>query len=67
MRGVFYATFFEAKQRVKNPEKPHDLGCFAYTQNEMREFGESNGFTFIYIGEWNHPRNQVIVEYRKHE
>src|SRR6056297_758398 len=64
--GVFYATYFEVPTPRKNPSKPHDHGYFAYTAKEMLEFGESNGFTATYIGDWNHPRNQVIVEYKKH-
>ena len=63
--GVFYATFHETERRINNPKKPHDHGYFAYTQTEMCGFGETNGFTSNYIGDWNHPRNQVIVEYRK--
>ena len=63
--GAFYATYFEVPTPRKNPNKPHDHGYFAYTAKEMVEFGESNGFAATYIGDWNHPRNQVIVEYRK--
>ena len=63
--GKFYATFFEAKQKINTPTKPHDHASYGYTQAEMRAFGETNGFNYNYIGNWNHPRNQVIVEYRK--
>ncbi|XGV98833.1 MAG: hypothetical protein ACAF41_07805 [Leptolyngbya sp. BL-A-14] len=63
--GVFYATFFETEQKINNPNKPHDHGYFAYSQAEMCGFGETNGFVSHYIGNWNHPRNQVIIEYRK--
>lgn len=64
-RGVFYATFFEVSTPRKNPNRPHDHGYFAYTASEMVEFGESNGFSANYIGDWKHPGDQVIVEYRK--
>jgi hypothetical protein len=63
--GVFYATYFEVDTPRKNPDKPHDHGYFAYTRSEMLAFGDANGFSSNYIGDWNHPRNQVIVEYRK--
>jgi hypothetical protein len=63
--GVFYATFFQTERKIDNPEKPHDHGYFAYTRTEMCGIGERNGFASNYIGDWNHPRNQVIVEYRK--
>jgi hypothetical protein len=63
--GVFYATYFRTNKKISNPTKPHDHGCFAYTEEEMLEFGECNGFSANYIGDWNHPRSQVIVEYKK--
>jgi hypothetical protein len=63
--GVFYATYFEVEKPRKNASKPHDHGYFAYTKAQMLEFGTANGFTANYIGNWNHPRGQVIVEYRR--
>jgi len=63
--GVFFATFFKTEHPINNPKKPHDHGCFFYTESEMCGFGTTNGFVANYIGEWKHPRNQVIVEYRK--
>jgi hypothetical protein len=63
--GIFYATFFETEQNRNHPTKPHDQGHFAYTRTEMCSFGSDRGFTANYIGNWNHPRGQVIVEYRK--
>lgn len=63
--GVFYATYFEGKMTANNPDKPHDHGSFVYTRDEMLSFGDKVGFTSSYIGDWNHPRKQVIVEYRK--
>lgn len=64
-KGVFYATYFMAERKISNPDKPHDHGSFAYTPDEMCSFGETNNFTANYIGDWNHPRDQVIVEYKK--
>ncbi|NQX87759.1 MAG: class I SAM-dependent methyltransferase [Halioglobus sp.] len=63
--GIFYATYFEVDSVRKNPDKPHDHGYFAYTRSEMLTFGENNDFVSRYIGDWNHPRGQVVVEYRK--
>jgi hypothetical protein len=63
--GVFYATFFRTEQKFENPREPDDFRPFTYTQAEMAGFGEENGFTVNYIGDWNHPRKQVMVEYRK--
>lgn len=62
--GRFYATYFESPTRVINPEQPHDHGFFVYTREQMDEFGAKNGWKAEYIGNWNHPRDQVIVCYR---
>jgi hypothetical protein len=63
--GAFYATYFEVEKPRKNAKKPHDHGYFAYTKSQMLSFGEANGYTANYIGNWNHSRGQVMVEYRK--
>ncbi len=63
--GAFYATYFEVDTPRRNASKPHDHGYFAYTQAEMLSFGTNNGYTANYIGNWNHPRGQVMVEYRR--
>ncbi len=63
--GVFFATYFEVEVPMKNASKPHDHGYFAYTKAEMLAFGEANRFTAHYIGDWHHPRGQVMVEFRK--
>jgi SAM-dependent methyltransferase len=62
--GVFYATFFEADRPTSNLDEPHDHRMFVYTRDEMRAFGEENGWTFEYIGNWGHPRGQVMAAYR---
>ena len=63
--GTFFATFFETRQRVRNPDVAHDHGYFAYTADEFAEFGQSTGYETRYIGDWNHPREQVMVAYVK--
>ena len=62
--GRVYATFFECQQPVSNPRDPHDHGFFRYTRADMIAFGRDAGLSAEYIGGWNHPRGQVIVEYR---
>ncbi|MFN9504379.1 MAG: class I SAM-dependent methyltransferase [Rubrivivax sp.] len=61
---VFFATYFRKKGNFKNPSTSHDHGFFAYTQEEMLAFGTRAGFKARYIGDWKHPRKQVMVEYR---
>ena len=59
----FYATYFLARPETRNPKKSHDHGHFFYSQDEMRGFGTDNGFRAEYIGNWGHPRKQVMVRY----
>ena len=61
--GVFFATYFISKEKVNNPDSPHDHGIFRYTYEEIRQFGIENGWEVEIIGNWNHPRNQEIVKY----
>ena len=60
----FYATFFERTGRARNPSRSHDHGTFAYPREEMLAFGAERGFRADYVGDWGHPRGQVLVEYR---
>lgn len=62
--GVFYATYFEIELSRENPDEPHDHLSFAYTHEEMERFGEQNGWDATYIGDWGHPRGQIMMEYR---
>lgn len=61
--GKFYATFFESKNKIKNPSKPHDRLGYWFTKKDIIEFGKNNGWSVNHIGDWGHPRNQIIVEY----
>lgn len=62
--SVFFGTYFLKTPNFKNPTQSHDHGFFAYSEAEMLQFGTDNGFRAEYIGNWNHPRKQVMVEYR---
>ncbi len=61
--GLFFATFFETQQQRKNPRKPHDHCAFFYTRGQMEAFGRLHAWIPEYIGDWNHPRGQVMVKY----
>jgi len=60
----FFTTYHSAAETSKNPEASHSHGYFAYTPAEMEEFGRRAGWQPNYIGDWNHPRRQHIIEYR---
>lgn len=62
--GVFYATYFPTRRRRRQGGKGHDHGYFAYTDSEIRLFGETNGFSCELLGDWGHPRGQVMAAYR---
>jgi SAM-dependent methyltransferase len=59
----FFATFFETPVPVTNPTTSHSHGYFGYTRLQMEEFGLQAGWKPNYIGDWNHPRSQKIIEY----
>jgi hypothetical protein len=61
---AFYATFFEARSPVSNPDTPCDQGYFPYSRAEMTRFGTAHGWRAEYVGDWGHPRGQVMVRYR---
>ena len=58
-----FATFFEAIEKVANPVVSHSHGHFAYTRSQIEDFGARTGWKSQYIGEWNHPRAQKMIEY----
>jgi hypothetical protein len=59
----FFATFFEADEQVENPTSSHSRKVFCYTRAEILALGHDNGWSSAYIGDWGHPRGQVMVEY----
>lgn len=66
---LIYATFFESKTLAVMPylnvlRPSHSWRMFLYTRRQMLAFGTKNGWTPNYIGDWQHPRNQKMVEYR---
>lgn len=62
--GVLHATFMETPNPVANPRRPHDWGAFRYTRQQMEEFGAHTGWSATYVGDWNHPRRQMMMEFR---
>lgn len=63
--GRFFATYFVSKNELKNPEVPHDRLGYFFTKDKITSFGKETGWNVNFIGEWNHPRGQQIVEYIK--
>ena len=59
----FFATFFETNSPRENPALSHPHAAFEYTRAQMETLGERGGWNMRYIGNWDHPRGQVMVEY----
>jgi len=61
---ICYATFFETRNPTSNPREPHDHEQFFYTREQMREYCLAAGWTMEYVGEWKHPRGQMMLRLR---
>lgn len=59
---LFFVTFFDEPSE-DNPEESHSNVKFAYPRPEMEEFGRKNGWNAVYIGDWNHPRGQLMMKF----
>lgn len=60
---LFYATFFETSEEIKNPQSSHSHTFFKYTRQQMISAGEKTGWKAVYLGDWKHPRQQMLMEY----
>ena len=60
-----YATFLEAERYSKSELNHFPYVIYHHTRTQMTDFGKSTGWEAYYIGEWGHPRKQVIVEYQR--
>lgn len=69
--GTFYATFFE-----KDADYPLDLvreggkmfterNLYWYYRDDLRWAAERSPWSFRYIGGWDHPRGQKMVEFTR--
>lgn len=57
-----FATFFEGES-VRNRPTSHSHAGFYYSRSEMERFGEQTGWTPVYVGDWRHPRQQMMIRY----
>ncbi len=58
---IYYTSFFEGtQQRHKN--KSHSLAHVEHTKEEMIDYAGA-GWNAIYIGNWDHPRDQKLMKY----
>jgi SAM-dependent methyltransferase len=59
---VCFATFFEGES-ARNASRSHSLLGFYYSRAEMERFGTRAGWHPTYIGDWKHPRRQMMMRY----
>jgi hypothetical protein len=59
----FYATFLEAETPVENPTSSNPREAFLYTRDEMERLGERTNWAAQYLGDWRHPRGQMMMVY----
>ncbi len=61
----FYVTFLQTRMKIlkRNPLASHDHDAFYYTKAEMCALGPETGWEATYIGDWNHPRRQKMMQY----
>jgi len=62
--GRFYATYFIAGEpHINRSPRSHSRRSFRYPRATVEDFGAKSGWRQRYIGDWNHPRHQMMVEY----
>lgn len=59
----FFCTFFEAEKKVLNMFNSHSSRKFDYTINQMEGFAKKSGWKMEYVGDWGHPREQMMTRY----
>lgn len=58
----FFASFLEGDSS-SNPGRSLSQAGFWYSRAELEHFGERTGWTPRYLGEWGHPRGQMMMRY----
>jgi hypothetical protein len=63
-RCQLFASFHEIHATFENPSASSSTTNFRYTRAQMEAFGSAAGWEPCYIGDWKHPRNLALIEYR---
>ena len=59
---VCFATFFDGDS-ASNPSRSDSQLGFSYSRAAMEGFGTQTGWQTLYIGDWRHPRGQMMMQY----
>jgi hypothetical protein len=57
-----FVTFFEGDSS-QNPTASHSHARFMYSREEMEAMGRECGWRPDYLGDWKHPRNQMMIRF----
>jgi hypothetical protein len=57
-----FATFFEASV-TEAPGASHSWKAFRYPPDVLLALGERHGWKPVYIGDWQHPRDQKMMQF----
>ena len=58
----FYATFYPGESAA-NPASSDDFKRFAYSREELSALAQRTGWNSDYIGDWGHPRGQLMMRF----
>lgn len=64
---VCYATYFESATIRNNQAQAHDHESFFYTRDELSQCAQSTGWVPEFIGDWGHPRGQLMLRLTRGE
>jgi hypothetical protein len=59
----FFATFFTGREGYENPEASHSHLVFYHPPEAVAALGAPHGWEAEYIGDWGHPRGQVMMRF----
>jgi hypothetical protein len=57
----FYATFAPGASTTAG--RSHARGSFYYSYDELAAIGERSGWRCNHVGDWGHPRKQVMMQF----
>jgi hypothetical protein len=57
---LFFASFVVGDS-VVNPDASHSREAFYYSKTQLATWSESRGWQATYIGDWQHPRSEMMV------
>ncbi|MEO0587863.1 MAG: hypothetical protein AAF078_09500, partial [Planctomycetota bacterium] len=60
-----YATYFITERPVANLLGSHSSRRFEFTVDQIEAFGAESGWSMRYVGDWGHPREQMLAVYTR--